>query len=528
MVFNQDPPTLTGLTPTSGPVGSSVVIAGTGFSGTSSVTFNGTAASNFIVNSTTQITVSVPGGATTGPVLVSRGSLVSNGVPFTVTHAPIAAAQSVSINEDTPKNINLSGSDADGDALTYTIASSPAHGTLSGTGSARTYTPDANYNGPDSFTFTANDGALTSASATVSITVTAVNDAPVLANVPATASIPKQVLYTFTATASDPDGGARTFSLVNAPAGATINSTSGVFAWTPTAPQAGSTYTFSIRVSDGALSDSKPISLTVLNNSSPAAFTGFSPTAGPVGTQVNIAGSGLGAVTAVRFNGTNATFSLANSNKIVATVPAGATSGLISLSTASSTLTSSTAFTVTPAAPTISSFTPGSGPVGAQVTLTGTNLTGTTAVRFNGVSATTFTVQSATSLRMTVPAGATKGKITLTTPGGTAQSKDQFTVTNTAARLVATTPGLEQALQASPNPSPDKVYLRFALTEKQAYDLRVYDLRGALVKVLRSESAPAGQLQEVEWDASACAEGLYLIRLNSAGRSQVLKVMLSR
>ena len=63
--------------------------------------------------------------------------------------------------------------------LTFAIASPPAHGTLSGTAPNLTYTPAQDYNGPDSFTFTVNDGSLTSAVATVSITVTPVNDAPV-------------------------------------------------------------------------------------------------------------------------------------------------------------------------------------------------------------------------------------------------------------------------------------------------------------------------------------------------------------
>ena len=55
----------------------------------------------------------------------------------------------------------------------------PTHGAFSGTDTNRTYTPEANYNGPDSFTFRANDGQVDSNIATVSITVTAVNDAPV-------------------------------------------------------------------------------------------------------------------------------------------------------------------------------------------------------------------------------------------------------------------------------------------------------------------------------------------------------------
>jgi len=92
--------------------------------------------------------------------------------------APVANAQSVSTNEDTAKAITLTGTDADGDTLTYTIVSGPSHGSLSGTAPNVTYTPAANYNGSDSFTFKVNDGKVDSAPATVSITVTAANNPP--------------------------------------------------------------------------------------------------------------------------------------------------------------------------------------------------------------------------------------------------------------------------------------------------------------------------------------------------------------
>jgi hypothetical protein len=82
----------------------------------------------------------------------------------------------------------------------------------------------------------------------------------------------------------------------------------------------------------------------------------------------------------------------------------------------------------TVAAPSITTFTPTSGPVGTSVTITGTNLTGATAVRFNGVAATTRTVNSATQITATVPAGATTGRISVVTPGGTATSAGSFTV----------------------------------------------------------------------------------------------------
>jgi photosystem II stability/assembly factor-like uncharacterized protein len=80
-------------------------------------------------------------------------------------------------------------------------------------------------------------------------------------------------------------------------------------------------------------------------------------------------------------------------------------------------------------APTITSFTPTSGPVGTSVTIRGTNFTGATGVTFNGTPATSFGVVSPTVLKAVVPAGATSGKISVTTAGGIATSIASFTVT---------------------------------------------------------------------------------------------------
>ena len=85
--------------------------------------------------------------------------------------APVAQAQSVSTNEDTALPITLAGTDADNNPLTYSIVTQPANGTLSGTAPNLTYTPSANYNGSDSFTFKVNDGSVDSTVATISITI---------------------------------------------------------------------------------------------------------------------------------------------------------------------------------------------------------------------------------------------------------------------------------------------------------------------------------------------------------------------
>src|SRR5207244_2651758 len=98
-----------------------------------------------------------------------------------VDDAPVAAGGSYVTNEDTALTVaapGVLGNDTDIDSTTITavLVAGPSHGTLTlNANGSLTYTPAANYNGPDSFTYKANDGALDSNVATVSITVHAVN-----------------------------------------------------------------------------------------------------------------------------------------------------------------------------------------------------------------------------------------------------------------------------------------------------------------------------------------------------------------
>ena len=172
-------------------------------------------------------------------------------------------------------------------------------------------------------------------------------------------------------------------------------------------------------------------------------ISSFIPTAGAIGTSVSITGTNFCGTTAVMFNTTNATsFKVNSATSITATVPTGATTGPIKVTTPGGTATSSTNFTVVPA-PTIISFTPTFGPVGTKVKITGTNFSGsgftTTSVTFNGVTATTKTVDSATQITATVPSTATTGPIKITTPGGTATSATSFTVSTPHTRSVTLT-----------------------------------------------------------------------------------------
>jgi hypothetical protein len=101
---------------------------------------------------------------------------------LTTNRAPIAIDQNLTMNEDTAKNITFTGTDADGDPLTYTVTRYPEHGVLSGTAPDVTYTPYADYDGSDIIIFKVNDGAVDSAGATVRITVRPVNRVPVAAD----------------------------------------------------------------------------------------------------------------------------------------------------------------------------------------------------------------------------------------------------------------------------------------------------------------------------------------------------------
>jgi hypothetical protein len=182
--------------------------------------------------------------------------------------APVANDQSVTTTEDTATLITLIASDADLDELTYTVTGpGPTHGLLSGTAPNLTYTPAANYSGSDSFTFTASDASATSDEATVSITVSPVNDTPVLGAIGSQA-VDELVELAFSATATDVDGNGLVFGLAagtagTVPAGAAIDPATGAFAWTPTEIQGPGSYTFDVTVSDGALADTETITATV-------------------------------------------------------------------------------------------------------------------------------------------------------------------------------------------------------------------------------------------------------------------------
>jgi hypothetical protein len=326
-------PAIASFAPASGPVGTSVLISGTNFTGTTAVTFNSVSAS-FMVGSDTTMQATVPAGATTGPLSVTtpRGTMSSTD-NFTVVSPPTIGSFAPSSG---PAAISV---------------------TINGT----------NFTGATSVTFNAVSASFTVTSAT-----------EIQATVPA--------------------GAATGLLSVTTPGGTATSS--GVFA-----------------VVD------------------PPTITSFAPTSGPVGTSVTISGTNFTGATSVTFNSVSASFSVTSATAIRATVPAGVTTGPMSVTTAGGTAISSSAFTVV-SLPTITGFSPTSGSVGTSVTISGTNFTGATSVTFNTVGA-SFTVTSAAEIQATVPAGATTGLLSVTTPLGTARSTSNFTVTVTVTLTAA-------------------------------------------------------------------------------------------
>jgi YD repeat-containing protein len=168
-----------------------------------------------------------------------------------------------------------------------------------------------------------------------------------------------------------------------------------------------------------------------------ASVLDFTPSSGPVGTVVTISGTGYSTTASqdtVSFNGTTATITSATVNQIIATVPTGATTGPIKVTSPAGTFTTATSFTVTTGTgvPTITSFTPAVATPGTALTITGTNFD-TNPINdkliFNGP--TQVQVQNpvtSTTISTTMPSASASGHISINTPGGVGVSSQDLYV----------------------------------------------------------------------------------------------------
>jgi YD repeat-containing protein len=447
-------PSITSLTPNSGAVGSSVVIAGNNFGtsqGNGGVTFNGVSAS-ISAWGASSITAAVPQGATTGNVVVrAAGGDTSNGVAFTV--APV-------INSLTPStggsgtSVTIGGNNFGSSAGTVTFNGASASISSWSNSSIVAVAPTG---------VTTGNVIATSSSGLVSNGVT-FTLGPLISSLAPASGVPGTSV-TITGTNFGSSSGSVTFagttasitswsstSIVvtvpsNAATGNVVVTASGVasngFNFSVTSQVFNGTVSYSYDAVGRLISavagtgDAAQYTYDAVGNilsigrfaaTQPALFA-FSPSSGPAGTQVTISGSNFSSNSAqdtVSFHGTSAAIISASATQLVATVPSGATSGTITVTSPAGSVTSAGAFSVTSSSgrPAINSFNPQIVAAGGSVTISGANFN--TAPQNNrlAVNLSAAPIPSSvtsTSMVMTAPSGGS-GHISLSTPGGTVTS----------------------------------------------------------------------------------------------------------
>ncbi len=422
-------PTITSLSPTSGAAGTAVTIAGTNFGasqGTSTITFNGTAAT-VTSWSATSIVVAVPPGATTGNVVVTVGGQSSNGVAFTVSATAPAITGLSPTNGAVGASVTITGTN---------FGATQGSSTITFNGTAATVTSWS----ATSIVVAVPPGATTG---NVVVTVGGQSSNGVAFTVSATAPAITSLSPTNGAVGASVTITGTNFGATQGSSTVTFNGVTGaVTAWSPTSitatvPAGATTGNVVVKVNGQA---SNGVAFTVSANA--PAITSLNPTSGAVGTSVTITGTNFGATngsSTVKFNGTAATVTSWSATSIVVAVPAGATTGNVVV-TVGGQSSNGVAFTVSASAPAITNLNPTSGAVGTSVTITGTNFgatQGSSTVTFNGTAA-AVTSWSATSIIATVPTGATTGNVVVTV-GGNSSNVVSFTV-STGSITVAVAP----------------------------------------------------------------------------------------
>ena len=181
-----------------------------------------------------------------------------------VNDTPLGTPLNITTTEDTSVNITLTGTDIDNDALTYTTITQPIHGSLTGSPPDLNYQPNTNYHGIDSFTYSLNDGQLDSNIATINITITPINDAPVITSQPTLSVSICGENYNYTVTASDVDSGdVINFSLTNKPVGMSIDPNIGIISWSAADLQIASHEVTVVATDSANASDSQTYNLQV-------------------------------------------------------------------------------------------------------------------------------------------------------------------------------------------------------------------------------------------------------------------------
>ena len=413
--FIPAPPVITGFTPTSAPAGATVTISGNNFFGTSAVRFGGIAGTNIVVVNDSTVTVRVAAGGATGAVTLTTPSGTATLAGFTFNPAPTVSAFA-------PTSASV------GDTVTFTGAGFTGATAVRFGGTAATrfmVVSDTQIQ------------AVVGNGATGAVSVVTPNGTGTLAGFTFVPPAPRITSF------SPATAAAGTSVVVNGAnfTGATAVSFGGVVAQSFVVNSA--TRITAIVAANSASGD---ISVTSPNGTgtrigftfvaAPPAITSFAPTSAPAGGTVMIRGTGFASATAVRFGGTAAaSFTRTGDTLIAARVASGGASGDVSVvSLAGTGMLSGFVFIPTP---TITGFAPASASQGDTVTITGTNLAGTTNVSFGGAVASIVGIIP-TQVRVIVGSGAS-GSASLTTPGGTA-TRAGFTFLPPAPRITGFTP----------------------------------------------------------------------------------------
>lgn len=277
--------------------GDAIAVVGVGTPGHGTATFVNntvtyTPAANYNGPDSFTYTAGDAGGAT------STGTISITVVP--VADPPTASLDTFSVVEDTPTLLDVIANDfdVDGQTVSLVIAGVPLHGTTAVVAGQVRYTPDANYFGPDTFTYVIADSGGSQGTGVVTITVTPVNDAPVGGADFYTAN--DEVMITVTAAngvlANDLDEGAMTVTLLSSPTyGALVLAADGSFTYTPDGCVNEDTFTY--QAVDTSALTSTVTTVTIDLNHAPYGGGDFYSTAPGtqliVGTQCNVNVAGL-------------------------------------------------------------------------------------------------------------------------------------------------------------------------------------------------------------------------------------------
>jgi hypothetical protein len=443
-------PTVTAISPASGTTlgGTSVTVTGTNLTGATAVKFGATNATSFTVNSASSITASAPAGSA-GAVditVTTPGGTSATGASdqFTyVTPAPTVTAISPASGTTLGgTSVTITGTNLTGATAVKFGASNATSFTVNSASSITASTPAGSAGAVDITVTTPGGTSATGASdqftyVTPAPTVTAIS--------PASGTTLGGTSVTITGT--NLNGATAVKFGASSAASFTVNSASSITAPSP----AGSAGAVDITVTTPGGTSATGASDQFTYVTPAPTVTAVSPASGTTlgGTSVTITGTNLTGATAVKFGASNATsFTVNSASSITASAPAGS-AGTVDITVTTPGGTSATGasdqFTYVTPAPTVTAVSPASGTTlgGTSVTITGTNLTGATAVKFGASNAASFTVNSASSITASSPAGSAGAvDITVTTPGGTSATgaSDQFTYVTPAPTVTAISP----------------------------------------------------------------------------------------